>query len=74
MTKVTIIKEGAKINFVPYLVGTVMEIEDDIVGPWLTAGLCRVGEEIPNPPPETAKEDPGSSMSAGVPKKKKVDA
>jgi len=74
MTKVTIIKEGARINFVPYTVGTVMEIEDDIVGPWLTAGLCRVGEEIPNPPSEPVKEDPGSSMSAGVPKKKKVDA
>jgi len=48
MTKVTIIAEGAKINFVPYAKGTVIKIDDDLVGPWLTAGLCIVGEIPPN--------------------------
>jgi len=57
MTKVTIIKEGAKINFVPHEVGKVMEIDDELVSPWLASGLIVVGEVVPNiPEPAKAKK------------------
>jgi hypothetical protein len=73
MTKVTIISDAAKINHVSYPKGTVMEIPDDLVSPWIQTGVCTVGEEVPNvaPPIEI---DTSVSMGAGVPKRKKVDA
>lgn len=52
MTKVTIIAEGAKINYQPYAVGTVMDIADELVDPWLKTGLIVIGEQAPNPAPE----------------------
>ena len=56
--KVTIISEGAKINYVPLKKDSVVDIPDDLVGPWVQAGLCVVGEVVPNIAPAPPKVEP----------------
>ena len=78
MTKVTIIKEGAKINYSPISNGSVVDIPDDLVGPWVDSGLCIFGEIPPNVYPKGHPDlkpeeiEPGMSVSSVIPKKPKA--
>jgi hypothetical protein len=59
--KVTIIKDGARIDNIDYSVGDVIDLPDALVAPWREAGLCIVGDP---PPPNIAPPEPPKVAAA----------